>query len=67
MWEARVRGKRDGGYRKEEKGDGGSGRGKRQDRRGADTPKMPALTKCRRLKYSSKSFWIGVPDRRILF
>ena len=40
---------------------------KGQECRRTDTPKMPALTKCSRLKYSSKSFWIGVPDRRILF
>ena len=30
-----------------------------------NTPRMPLLTKCSRLKYSSRSFWMGVPDNRI--
>lgn len=29
----------------------------------AEVPRIPSLTKCTRLKYSSRSFWIGVPDR----
>lgn len=31
-----------------------------------DLPSMPELTKWIRLKYSSRSFWIGVPDSKIL-
>ena len=31
----------------------------------ADSPSRPPLTKLTRLKYSSRSFCIGVPDRRI--
>ena len=27
-------------------------------------PRMPVLTKCSRLKYSSRSFWMGVPESR---
>ena len=29
-------------------------------------PKIPPFTKCTRLKYSNRSFCIGVPDSKIL-
>ena len=32
-----------------------------------DTPSIPVFTKCNKLKYSNRSFCIGVPDKRILF
>lgn len=28
------------------------------------SPRIPALTKCTRLKYSNKSFWMGVPGEK---
>ena len=37
-----------------------------QSRAHCHLPRMPALTKCTRLKYSSRSFWIGVPDMSTL-
>lgn len=33
-------------------------------------PRMPELTKCTKLKYSRRSFWMGVPEmstRRLVF
>ncbi len=36
-------------------------------RNSAAVPKIPPLTKWTNEKYSSKSFWIGVPERSIRF